>query len=394
MIESPTRTKNGVHPVPAALIETYETAGDGPTVAVKDCIDIAGRRTACGSRAFAEAPPASVHAEVVQALAGGGYRIAGKASMHELAYGMTGVNAWSGPVGNPLFPGVMPGGSSSGSAAAVAGGLVDIALGTDTGGSVRMPAACCGVVGFKPSFGRLSRVGVSPRETSLDSVGLFARAVAPVAQAMHVLDSEFDPALAAGSPAIGVLQIAAEPEISAAIAALFARSGLDVRKCTLAGIEEAFEAGVVQMAAEANVAYGHLVATGLLGADVEQRLRAAPALATPEKLAWVEKVRREFVANLDVLFECFDVLALPTLPAFPPRLDALGDPAAILRLSAYVRPFNLSGHPAISLPVATVSGRPAGLQLVAPIGADAHLCAIARDLFDAAASIQKKEVTE
>src|SRR6202011_6200564 len=139
-----------------------ELGGDGPRVGVKDSIDIAGYPTRAGSAAFADAGGAQHHATVVQALLDGGCRIVGKTNMHELAYGVTGINRWSGTPVNPRAPGRVPGGSSSGSAVAVAGELVDFSLGTDTGGSIRIPAACCGVVGLKPSYGRISRSGVHP----------------------------------------------------------------------------------------------------------------------------------------------------------------------------------------------------------------------------------------
>lgn len=379
--------------MPSALIEIYDVAGDGPTVAVKDCIDIAGARTTCGSRAFADVMPAIRHAAVVQALVDSGYRITGKASMHELAYGMTGVNAWTGPVGNPRYPGTIPGGSSSGSAASVASGLVDIALGTDTGGSVRLPAACCGVVGYKPTFGRLSREGVAPIRSNLDCVGILARAVEPVERAMTCLDPSYVNTNPVGSLNIALVDVPADPEIAATLNGWLHRPGINLQGRTLPRIDDAFMAGVVQMAAEAHEAYGQLVEIGLLGEDVEQRLRAAPTLATPERRGWADRVRDQFIKELDALFEDFDVLALPTLPDFPPLLDALGEPAEILRLSAFVRPFNLSGHPAISLPLATPSGRAAAVQLVAPGGADARLCAIARFLFDDVHLSQNKDQT-
>jgi len=153
------------------------TAG-GVTVAVKDCIDIAGYPTKSGSGALADRGPAKRHADVVEGILQGGGLIVGKANMHELAYGVTGINRVFGTPVNPRFPTFIPGGSSSGSAAAVAAGLARIAIGSDTGGSIRMPATCCGVFGLKPTFGRISRRGCEPAETSLDCIGPFAQDVA------------------------------------------------------------------------------------------------------------------------------------------------------------------------------------------------------------------------
>lgn len=360
------------------LLECYAPHGTGMSVAVKDCIDVAGSPTRCGSRAFEQAASAQRHAAVVQALVDGGCRIIGKAGMHELAYGVTGINGWTGTAENPNFPGLIPGGSSSGSAAAVAAGLAEIALGTDTGGSVRMPAACCGVIGFKPGFGRLSREGVVPRKTELDCVGVFALAMPALEEAMRRMDPTFFPADEPRAFRIGRVPVEADPEIVAVVDDALLASGGTVVPVPLELLPAAFRAGVVKMAQEASSAYGHFVGQGVLGADVEQRLRAAPSLSTREKVSEAERVRAAFVAEVDAALVTCDVLALPTLPDFPPRIADVEDGPALLRLTALVRPFNLSGHPAISLPLATPSGRPAALQLVGRRGDDARLCAIAR----------------
>ena len=143
------------------FVEKLDIGGAGPTVAVKDTIDIAGFPTRAGSRALDDAAPAAANAEVVQRLLDRAYHIVGKTNMHELAFGTTGINLWTGTPLNYHFPAYVPGGSSSGSAAAVAAGQAQLALGTDTGGSIRIPAACCGVFGLKPSFGRVSRQGAA-----------------------------------------------------------------------------------------------------------------------------------------------------------------------------------------------------------------------------------------
>lgn len=166
-------------------------AADAPTIAIKDSIDVAGYPTTAASRALADAPPAPRHAQVVQRLLDAGWRITGKTNMHELAFGMTGINDFTGTPLNPQDHARIPGGSSSGSASAVGLRLVDAALGTDTGGSVRCPAACCGVIGLKPTFGRVSREGVAPHQTSLDCVGPFARDMNTVIDVMLAIDPSF-----------------------------------------------------------------------------------------------------------------------------------------------------------------------------------------------------------
>jgi hypothetical protein len=130
------------------LVAKLDLGGAGPDFVVKECFDIAGLPTTFCSPAYADAPPAKRHATVVQRIVARGGHIVGRAKMHELAFGVTGINRWTGTLRNPAFPDFIPGGSSSGSAAAVAAGLCDAAIGTDTGGSIRMPATCCGVVGL------------------------------------------------------------------------------------------------------------------------------------------------------------------------------------------------------------------------------------------------------
>lgn len=130
------------------------TLGSGAlTFAAKDTLDIAGYPTRAGSPVLQDAPEATAHAAVIQQLLDSGCQLRGKTTLHELAFGVTGINAWSGTPINPRYPALIPGGSSSGSATVVAAGEVDFAIGTDTGGSVRMPAACCGIVGLKPTWG-------------------------------------------------------------------------------------------------------------------------------------------------------------------------------------------------------------------------------------------------
>ncbi|MGZ8692724.1 MAG: amidase family protein, partial [Gaiellaceae bacterium] len=148
-----------------------EEPAAGIRLAVKDLLDTAGLGTTYGSAVFADYVPAT-SAESVRLAEAGGYANVGKTNLHEFAYGITSENQHFGTVPNPRAPGRIAGGSSGGSAAALAAALADAALGTDSGGSIRIPAACCGVVGFKPTFGRISRQGIIPLAWSLDHVGL------------------------------------------------------------------------------------------------------------------------------------------------------------------------------------------------------------------------------
>ena len=164
----------------------------GPRLAVKDCIDVAGLPTTAGCPVVAEmAEPAVADAAVVASAREGGARIVGKTGLTELCWSASGINHWAGTPVNPRDPRRLPGGSSSGSAVAVATGEADVAFGTDTGGSVRMPAACCGVAGLKTTYGRVSVKGVYPLAPSLDTVGPLGADVAAVELGMRLLEPAF-----------------------------------------------------------------------------------------------------------------------------------------------------------------------------------------------------------
>ncbi|MEA3082526.1 MAG: amidase [Paraburkholderia sp.] len=363
------------------FIQALSLGGTGPTIAIKDSIDIAGYATTAASRALADAPPASQHAEVVQRLLDAGWHIVGKANMHELAFGMTGINDYTGTPQNPQDASRIPGGSSSGSAAAVGLKLADAALGTDTGGSIRGPAACCGVIGLKPTFGRVSRRGVAPRESTLDCVGPFAREMRMIVAAMQAITTGFDAHAAHASQAgvsnVGIVQVDATSEILAAVTRAADQADCRARTVELAGLNAAFEAGLSVINVETSRAFGHLVETGKLGADLDARLRAA-AKTTAAQLEAAESVRPQFTAAVDHALESVDVLILPTLPAMPITIDEARGGTSVIAMSSLIRPFNLSGHPALSLPL-PIAGSPlkAGLQIVGRKGADEQVCAIA-----------------
>ncbi|MFS8979175.1 amidase [Cupriavidus necator] len=365
----------------STFVSRLQLGGTGPAVAVKDSIDIAGHRTMAGSRALAGVPPAARHAEVVSRLIDAGWSIAGKTTMHELAFGISGINDYAGTPVNAQAHERIPGGSSSGSAAAVAAGEVGIALGTDTGGSIRMPAACCGVVGLKPTFGRVSRRGVHPAESSLDCVGPFAATVAGIVAAMAVIAPDFDAARAGHTDQpfrIGLLaDVHANAAILAAVEAAVRLAGLAIRTVTLDGMAAAYQAAMPVINFETWAAFGHLTGTGGLQPDVEERLLAARSVGRAE-LAHAEAVRRQFTAQVDALLKEVDAIVLPTLPELPPTLAAVREGTPILGLTALVRPFNLSGHPALTLPVPLPGAAlKAGLQLVGRKHQDETICAIA-----------------
>lgn len=347
------------------------TLGEGDLrFAVKDTLDIAGHQTRAGCPALANAPLAEQHASVVSMLLEQHCQLTGKTTLHELAFGVTGINPWGGTPVNPRYPALIPGGSSSGSAAVVASGEVDFSLGTDTGGSVRMPAACCGVLGFKPGFGVLSRHGVMPAHSSLDCVGVFASNAGVLRQAMTRLSVPVGEALNS-LPPMSFISAASE-EIDATLLNFLEQQGVTPQKAELPEINDAHRAGLTLISHENWQAFSPLLASNLVSPDVASRIRAG-ADVSAEALDAAEKMRTTFTAQVDAWLAKTPLLALATLPELPPTLEEAADPLSVVNLTRLVRPFNLSGHPAITLAVAELHGRPVSLQLVAAKGHDGLL---------------------
>ncbi|MGK8705866.1 amidase [Metapseudomonas otitidis] len=363
----------------AIVVEKLKLGGQGPRVMVKDTIDVAGHPTRASSRALEHAADAERHADVVQALLDADCQLIGKTNLHELAFGTTGLNAWTGTANNPRYPGRIPGGSSSGSAAAVAAGLCDFSLGTDTGGSVRIPAACCGVFGFKPTFGRVSRVGVMPAQTSLDCVGPFAADIETLIMAMRVIDPSFTSLPSVSGIRMGVVPVQAHPEVEAVLSAVLEASDFELHEAPLPGMQAAYDAGLAVINRETWNACGHLLETGLVGADIAGRLLAARDTGD-DALAAAERCRAAFTAEVDAALAQYPILALPTMPDYPALVADAADTRAAIGMTAFVRPFNLTGHPALSIPFEGASKLPVGLQLIAAKGADELLLAVAREL--------------
>src|SRR4051812_39516932 len=177
------------------FITKLDDGGDGPRLAVKDIIDVEGVPTTAGCRAVERsAKPADADAPCLAGARAAGARIVGKTNLHELAMLPIGTNPWFGTPVNPLDPALIPGGSSSGSAVVVATDEADVALGSDTGGSVRVPSACCGTAGLKTTHGRISLEGVWPLAPSLDTIGPMTAAASGLALGMQLLEPGFEPA--------------------------------------------------------------------------------------------------------------------------------------------------------------------------------------------------------
>jgi len=273
---------------------------------------------------------------------------------------------------------------------AVAAGAVDFAIGTDTGGSVRQPAICCGVIGLKPTFGSIDRTGALPAESSLDCIGPFARDMTMIERAMTAIAPGFAPVALDHAPRLGKLnlEVGIAPEMGEALDAIADATAGTV---TLSGMDDAFKAAMTIIARETLAANLALLDAGApFGDDIKARLEGARAVSDAQ-LEAAKAVRRTFTAEVDAALETVDAIVTPALPSPSPLLSEAHDPNKVLPLTRFLRPFNLSGHPAIVLPAPTSAGLPSGVQIIARRGEDARLCAIARRLCEAHPIFQVKD---
>jgi amidase len=357
------------------FLERFASSGNGIAVAIKDLIDVEGSVTTAGTRALADAPPAPKDAacltEIRRREAAGEVWLVGKTNLHELAYGTTGINPWFGTPENPLDAALIPGGSSSGSAVAVATGEADVALGSDTGGSVRIPAACCGVAGLKTTWGRVPLSGVWPLAPSLDTVGPLARDVAGLVTGMQLLERGFSvPASAAGDLEVARLRglgVEVDPAVDEAIDRALAAAGFVVRDVVLDGWRDAWSAADVILSAEAWRADRQLLASRPddIGEVTASRIAASARVTVDEEYA-ARQAQLAWQRRLEEMFVETPLLALPTMTTLPPTIAS--DPVGLNRLTL---PVNLAGLPALSIPVRAAGGAlRASLQLVAPAYGD------------------------
>jgi amidase len=344
----------------------------GLRVAVKDAIDVAGAITTAGCAAVAEgAAPAPADATCLAGSRAAGARLVGKTNLHELAFGGTGINMWSGTPVNPLDATRVPGGSSSGSAVAVATGEADVAFGTDTGGSIRTPSACCGTVGLKTTYGRIPLDGVWPLAPSVDTIGPMGASVDAVIAGMALLEPGFVIDVAPAEVVARVRLEGTDPAIDAAIDRALGAAELGTVEVELPGWTAAVAAAVTVVFAEAWATDRRLVEThpDRIGADILDRMARAKRITAAEHAAALAH-RSAWRDELAAVFERGEVLALPSLRMFAPRLE---EPAPDTRYAS--APINLSGHPALALPVPAGGSLPASLQLVGPDRSEALLLA-------------------
>jgi len=365
----------------------------GIPVAVKDAFDIRGVRTTAGSKVIDYV--ATEDAAAVQALEAAGAVIMGKLNQHELSYGITSNNPHFGAVRNPWDSERIPGGSSGGSAAAVAADLVFATLGTDTGGSIRIPASYCGVVGLKPTFGRISRFGVLPLAPSLDHVGVLARNVRDTAAVFKALVS-YDPRdpsssrhpVVAYTPQDNVtlqgLRLGfpekffferLDPDVDSAVRGAIARAealGAEIKPVRLPDIQAINAIGYIILLSEAAaILEPHIEDRKRLGADVLSLLDQGRCLPAVDYVN-AQRLRRKLQLEFAKVWDEVDCLMTPTTPNTAPRIgDELvrvrdGEQDVRVVATRLVRAFNVLGLPALSMPCGLSSqGLPIGLQLVA-----------------------------
>ncbi|MDQ3994779.1 MAG: amidase [Actinomycetota bacterium] len=360
-------------------------AADGTPLAVKDLFDTAGVRTTYGSAIFRDHVPEAT-AEAVRRLETAGYAVVGKTGLHEFAYGITSENEHYGDVRNPLDPGRIPGGSSGGSAAALAARMCDVALGTDSAGSIRIPAACCGVVGFKPTHGAVPTDGVFPLAPGFDTAGPMARTVTECTATLRALGADVSTtAVDLAHIRVGVAWLEhADLDVRLRVeraAALFGASDPIDLPLVPADVYPVFmrEAAEVHrelFAANASL-YGDNVRT-----KIERCLRITDA--EYEHALAARAHYRDVVA--EAVQGKVDLVVTPTIPCVAPPVG-IGDLALRERLISLTYPFSVLGWPALALPCGRAElGLPASVQLAAPWHSDSFLLAAGLALERAPAS--------
>jgi aspartyl-tRNA(Asn)/glutamyl-tRNA(Gln) amidotransferase subunit A len=365
-----------------AFISLTDEGGDGPAVAVKDLVDVRGTVTTAGGQML-ERTPAAEDAPLVRRMREFGCVVVGKANLHEWAFGVTSSNPHYGAVRNPHDPERIPGGSSGGSAAAVAAGMCDWAVGSDTGGSIRIPASLCGVVGFKPTIGSVDTTGVFPLSRSLDTVGPLAPDVRSAARALEMM-SELAGLVPPAPRPLSALRVAVprgwgedlHPEVGAA----WERVSSGLPRVDLPERSWMGDSGMAVLNLEAATLHRPWLegCPEKYGQDVRERLERARATSRREyTMALLDQSRIR--VQTEAAMDGWDAVVAPVTRIPAPRIGAEHERAD---LTIYTRPFNTTGQPVIVLP-APVDGLPVGIQVVGHFGQEARLVEVALALEDA-----------
>ena len=380
----------------AAELDAAIAAGAAPgplagvPFAVKNLIDVAGLPTLAGSKINRDHPPAAEDAPLVRRLEAAGAILVGALNMGEYAYDFTGENVHEGPSRNPFDTARMSGGSSGGSGSAVGGGLVPLALGSDTNGSIRVPASFCGLFGLKPTYGRLTRAGSFPFVSSLDHLGPFARSVADLTVAYDAMqgydpadpvcvDRPADPVAGVLDSGVGGLRIAsaggyfrtgASPEALSALDSIAAALGAS-DSVMIPEVQRARSAAYIITTTEGAALHMQRLRTRPddFDADVRDRLIAG-ALVPATAVVRAQKFRRWFREEMLKLFQRYDAILAPATPCVAPLI---GQKTFVLdgkempvrpNIGIYTQPFSFIGLPVVAVPVPTSLGLPIGVQII------------------------------
>jgi len=380
----------------AAAVDAQAAAGRDPgplagvPFGVKDLFDLAGLPTTAGARTRLTTAPAKRDAVAVQRLKAAGAVLVGTLNMDEFAYGFATVNAHFGTTRNPHDRQRLAGGSSGGSAAAVAAGLVPLSLGSDTNGSIRVPAALCGIWGLRPADGAISTEGVFPLAESLDTAGPFARSAADLERAFAVLAERPADPVATSQPRVkrlgGWFVRNATTEVLAALDLVAAHLGV-IDIAPLESAEAARSASFLITAAEAGAQHAASLSRSALDYDpaVRDRLLAGTRLPAAILLR-AQHFRGLYRAEVASLWRTADILIAPATPVVAPLIEAPslmldGKPApARANLGLYTQPLSLAGMTVVAAPVAARTGLPVGLQFAAAPGREAMLFSLLRRL--------------
>lgn len=367
----------------------------GVPIAVKDLMPVRGYHMTGGTLAR-EPKLQDRDAPLVARLRDAGAVIFGVTNLHEIAYGVTSANPHFGTVGNPVYPGRVPGGSSGGSGAAVAAGIVPVAIGSDTGGSIRIPAACCGIVGFKPSYGAVDTTDVLPLAWSLDHIGPLSRTVDDAAATFEVLANLPEGStggLPVRPPSFVFLRGLFSEHLEAGVARRMGElesewhaAGARITAAAPEAMRLALGAQFVTIGAEAAAANADIIHAlpGKLGDDVRLRLEIARCFLASSYVQ-AQRIRREVRTALIEALGDADVLVTPTLPCVAPQVGqailSVGGralPAAAM-LTRFTGPFNATGLPALSIPCGfDMDGLPISVQVVGRPGEDARVLSVGR----------------
>jgi aspartyl-tRNA(Asn)/glutamyl-tRNA(Gln) amidotransferase subunit A len=359
-----------------AFIAVSDEDGEGPVVAVKDLIDVKGIPTTGGGVILPDAP-AGRDAYVIRRLREHGCVMIGKTNLHEWAFGVTSANPHYGTVRNPRAPGRVAGGSSGGSAAAVALRLCDWAIGSDTGGSIRIPAAYCGVVGFKPTIGTVDMEGVLPLSRTLDTLGPLAPDVRTAARALEMLSGLEDLVPSTPRP-LERLNVAVPlrwgDDLDEDSMGSWRRLTDHLPRIPFPDRDRIGRAGLTILQVEAAEVHRRWVemCPERYGGDVLGLLREGLGVA---RQAYVEALLEQSRMRVDAsrALEGWDAVLVPATRVSPPRV---GEAYRRVDLTCYTRPFNTTGQPVITLP-APVSGLPVGIQVVGHYGKERDLVEVA-----------------